>query len=447
MGFCCVSDINSSSAHVEAKGGDAESKEGNARAGSAVASLIANLSSKTSTDWYEEELEYMKTASPDWKTKAISCFRHAANATPPHVDACIQYAELISDLDQVMAYYERALRIEHRDKACRGLMQLHYREGGEINLRLAKTNYVKIRFKTLEDYSALQVIDQQLSQLRIETQQQESKISDESTEKDEVQRDSLFEFRVMSLEDRIEHENEIKKLYKEHNITEIESMAGRKDPFAQIYWCMISNKSSSKARLYLERGKRFFEIGEERKKIRRSGVFSLLSGFLSERLLGKEQAKSHYFEASDFFNEDEAQFRLAVILQEEREIEEAKKYYELSTNQGNERARICLAEISQQDNSLLSFTTTEEITSSTSITFSEEEQRQIYDAAIVNLDREALYNLIAIAELGHAESQYEVGRRYYEGIGVRQNLQEARDWWKKAADNGVEEAKRLFSIT
>lgn len=175
----------------------------------------------------------------------------------------------------------------------------------------------------------------------------------EITETDDAQiRDSLFEFRRMPLEKRKIHENEIKVLYiqalETGDHSSILSKAKEKDPFAQIYWCMLTITAgvmSSRASTYLERGRRFFEIGEERKPIQRSGVFSLLSGFLSEHKVGKEKAKNHYFEASDTFEDAEAQFRLAMILHEKEEIEEAGKYYELSANQGNQRANIQLEKI------------------------------------------------------------------------------------------------------
>ncbi len=178
----------------------------------------------------------------------------------------------------------------------------------------------------------------------------------EGTEIDNVSRDSLFELRIMPLEIRKLHEDRIKGLYKTALVTGdwslIESEVERKDPFAQIYWCdltLTTRGKSTKAKGFFERGKRFFEIGDERKSIERSGVFSFLSGILSEYMRGKDVAISHYIEASDTFKDDDAQFRFAEILYENEDFEDSLKYYEASANQRNERAKQKLNHIANTD--------------------------------------------------------------------------------------------------
>jgi TPR repeat protein len=49
-------------------------------------------------------------------------------------------------------------------------------------------------------------------------------------------------------------------------------------------------------------------------------------------------------------------------------------------------------------------------------------------------DRQALAQLRTMAEKGDAESQCELGRRYYGGQGVATNYVEAVRWWRKAAE-------------
>ena len=48
------------------------------------------------------------------------------------------------------------------------------------------------------------------------------------------------------------------------------------------------------------------------------------------------------------------------------------------------------------------------------------------------------------ADKGHAESQYNLGRQYYHGDGVKQNFGEAAKWFRKAADQ--EDAVAQFNL-
>jgi hypothetical protein len=45
------------------------------------------------------------------------------------------------------------------------------------------------------------------------------------------------------------------------------------------------------------------------------------------------------------------------------------------------------------------------------------------------------------AEQGHAESQFDLGYRYYVGLGVPQDYKQAIFWFKKAAEQGLSEAQ------
>jgi hypothetical protein len=45
------------------------------------------------------------------------------------------------------------------------------------------------------------------------------------------------------------------------------------------------------------------------------------------------------------------------------------------------------------------------------------------------------------AEQGDADAQYKLGNNYYFGLGVNQDLAEARRWYLKAAENGHSEAQ------
>ena len=44
------------------------------------------------------------------------------------------------------------------------------------------------------------------------------------------------------------------------------------------------------------------------------------------------------------------------------------------------------------------------------------------------------------AELGHAAAQYELGVAYSLGLGIEQNHEESMKWYRKAAEQGHEEA-------
>ena len=47
----------------------------------------------------------------------------------------------------------------------------------------------------------------------------------------------------------------------------------------------------------------------------------------------------------------------------------------------------------------------------------------------------------AAAERGDAEAQYELGMCYARGDGVNKDFAEAVKWWRKAAQQGVQDAK------
>ena len=49
--------------------------------------------------------------------------------------------------------------------------------------------------------------------------------------------------------------------------------------------------------------------------------------------------------------------------------------------------------------------------------------------------------LIAAAEKGDAKAQFHLGECYYKGDGVGQDYKQAVYWWRKAADQGDEDAK------
>ena len=50
------------------------------------------------------------------------------------------------------------------------------------------------------------------------------------------------------------------------------------------------------------------------------------------------------------------------------------------------------------------------------------------------------------AEAGHAEAQFNLGYSYENGIGVPINVNLAKFWYGKAADQGNENARRLGKI-
>jgi len=54
--------------------------------------------------------------------------------------------------------------------------------------------------------------------------------------------------------------------------------------------------------------------------------------------------------------------------------------------------------------------------------------------------------LIAKAEQGHVEAQYNLGLRYNNGQGVPQDYKEASKWWRKAAEQGDADAQTLLGL-
>ena len=52
-----------------------------------------------------------------------------------------------------------------------------------------------------------------------------------------------------------------------------------------------------------------------------------------------------------------------------------------------------------------------------------------------------LAEIRCLAEQGNAEAQFSLGFRYDEGEGVPQDSQEAVKWWRKAAEQGHDQAQ------
>jgi TPR repeat protein len=54
--------------------------------------------------------------------------------------------------------------------------------------------------------------------------------------------------------------------------------------------------------------------------------------------------------------------------------------------------------------------------------------------------------LISSARAGDAEAQYNLGRIYHHGIGVKQNNTEAADWYRRAAEQGHSDAQNSLGM-
>ena len=52
----------------------------------------------------------------------------------------------------------------------------------------------------------------------------------------------------------------------------------------------------------------------------------------------------------------------------------------------------------------------------------------------------------AAAERGDARAQYNIGVCYYNGYGVSQDVVEAVKWWRKAARQGNQRAKKALNV-
>src|SRR5437879_61960 len=61
----------------------------------------------------------------------------------------------------------------------------------------------------------------------------------------------------------------------------------------------------------------------------------------------------------------------------------------------------------------------------------------VSELTAAQVDRKPFEVIKATAESGDADSQYELGRRYYTGDGTAKNLAEAIKWVRKAAENGL----------
>ena len=55
-----------------------------------------------------------------------------------------------------------------------------------------------------------------------------------------------------------------------------------------------------------------------------------------------------------------------------------------------------------------------------------------------------LTSLLKAVEQGDSEAQYNIGIMYLKGRGTSQNPQKAMEWYQKAAEQGLPEAKKLL---
>lgn len=58
----------------------------------------------------------------------------------------------------------------------------------------------------------------------------------------------------------------------------------------------------------------------------------------------------------------------------------------------------------------------------------------------------SIENLENLANQGNGEAQYELGLRYYKGIGVKVNYEKARNYFESAVNNGVNSASYYLGV-
>ena len=61
-------------------------------------------------------------------------------------------------------------------------------------------------------------------------------------------------------------------------------------------------------------------------------------------------------------------------------------------------------------------------------------------------DEASFQNLLALADKGDADAQYNLGHCYYDGDGVSQNYYEAAKWWRKSAEQGKSESQNNIGM-
>ena len=61
-------------------------------------------------------------------------------------------------------------------------------------------------------------------------------------------------------------------------------------------------------------------------------------------------------------------------------------------------------------------------------------------------DLEAVIFLTKAANLGHLESQYELGHFYFRGRGVVKNHETAVEWWTKSAEQGHATSQNALGV-
>ena len=71
-----------------------------------------------------------------------------------------------------------------------------------------------------------------------------------------------------------------------------------------------------------------------------------------------------------------------------------------------------------------------------------------YGADVHDPIQKRIFNLtLRAAEQDHAAAQFELGRCYYNGIGVKRDILQAAQWWTKAAEQGHADAQYNLGVS
>lgn len=168
--------------------------------GSAQVYIQSPQREKTPQEYFNDGMGHYTRVPPDY-TRASNCFLNALGETGQHIKIeayihCARCAHAQKQISSALAYYQKALKIEHRDEACRGLMHLHYDLGKDAEeddldyfneqLSEAKKFGIKIGAKDKDDRETLKKIKEQLSKFENELKASKVKESEALAEKERL---------------------------------------------------------------------------------------------------------------------------------------------------------------------------------------------------------------------------------------------------------------------
>jgi len=160
-----------------------------------------------------------------------------------------------------------------------------------------------------------------------------------------------------------------------------------------------------------------------------------------------EELERQWLEKGAELGDVNAQVNFGMMLDDEGDYEGARKWWELAAAQGNAIAMSNIAQLySNGEGVEKNESTAAEWNLKAAMKGDREAQYEygVFLGKEMDQPEDAMTWFLKAAAQGHAGSMTIIGGFYFHGRGVEQNKSTAREWWKKAAANGDDEAKEML---